>query len=57
MSRVGLVSNCIDQGDVELIRFDKEFLFLLLTYSDIPSLVCVPGSGPVLKKRISGDSI
>ena len=29
VSRVGLVSNCVDQGDVELIRFDKEFLFLL----------------------------
>ena len=33
VSRVGLVSKCVDQGDVELIRFDKEFLFLLLQAS------------------------
>ena len=33
MSRVGLVSKCVDQGDVELIGFDKEFLFLLLPAS------------------------
>ena len=30
VSRFGLVSDCVDQGDIELIRFDKEFLFLLL---------------------------
>ena len=30
MSRVGLVSKCLDQGDVELIWFDKEYLFFLL---------------------------
>ena len=33
MSRVGLASKCVDQGDVELIGFDKEFLFLLLQAS------------------------
>ena len=33
VSRVGLVSKCIGQGDVELIRFDKDFLFLLLQAS------------------------
>ena len=33
VSRVGLVSKCDDQSDVELIGFDKEFLFLLLQAS------------------------
>ena len=33
VSRVGLVSNCVDQGDVELIWFYKEFLFLMLQAS------------------------
>ena len=30
VSRVGLVSKCVDQVDVELIWFDKEYIFLLL---------------------------
>ena len=33
VSRVGLVSKCVDQDDVELIRFEKELLFLLLQAS------------------------
>ena len=33
VSRVGLVLKCVDQGDVELIGCDKEFLFLLLEAS------------------------
>ena len=30
VSRVGLVSKFVDRGDVELVGFDKEFLFLPL---------------------------
>ena len=45
VSRVGLVSKCVDQGDVKLIWFDKEYLLLLLqAFVSIIFLLLSPAS-------------